>query len=151
MPGETRNVRGLLLKYAVLNLPRVSDTAMNYGMKRIPLLRHPAYAWLGLRPALAQHTAAEHAAFVRWATGRRSLVEIGVAEGVSGLALRESMAEDGTLYLIDPFHLSRTPALNFTKRAARRAVDAHRLARVIWIEKFSQDAPPTWHDPLDLL
>ena len=151
MPGETRNVRGLLLKYAVLNLPRVSDTAMNYGMKRIPLLRHPAYAWLGLRPALAQHTAAEHAAFVRWATGRRSLVEIGVAEGVSALALREGMAEDGTLYLIDPFHLSRTPTLNFTKRAARRAVETHRRGKVIWIEKFSQDAARTWNDPIDLL
>src|SRR6266853_725732 len=151
MAAETRNVRGLLLKFAVLNLPRVSDTAMNYGMKRIPLLRHPAYAWLGLRPALAQHTAAEHAAFIRWATGRRSLVEIGVAEGVSALALREGMAEDGTLYLIDPFHLSRNPTLNFTKRAARRAVETHRRGKVVWIETFSQDAVRTWNDPIDLL
>ena len=151
MAKETRNVRGLLLKYVVVNLPRVSDAVLNYGMKRIRLLRHPAYAWLGLRPALAQHTASEHAAFVRWATGRRSLVEIGVAEGVSALALREGMAEDGTLYLIDPFHLSRTPVLNFTKRAARRAVETHRRGKVVWIEKFSQDAARTWNEPIDLL
>ena len=62
------------------------------------------YAWLGLRPFLAQHTAAEHAALQRWALGRTTLAEIGVAEGVSALALREAMSPDGTLYLIDPFH-----------------------------------------------
>jgi predicted O-methyltransferase YrrM len=151
MPTETLNVRRLLLKYAVLNLPCKSSSALNYGSKDFSLLRHPAYAWLGLRPALAQHTAAEHAAFVRWATGRRSLVEIGVAEGVSALALREGMAEDGTLYLIDPFHLSRTPTLNFTKRAARRTVETHRHGKVVWIEKFSQDAVRTWEGPIDLL
>jgi predicted O-methyltransferase YrrM len=148
---EIRNVRGLHLKFAVLNLPRVSDTAMTYDVKRIPLLRHPVYAWLGLRPALAQHTAAEHAAFIRWAAGCRSLVEIGVAEGVSALALRQGMAEDGTLYLIDPFHLSRTPILNFMKRAARRAVETSRRGKVVWIEKFSQDAVRSWTDPIDLL
>jgi len=139
------------LRYAVLKLPRESDTALNYGIRRVPLLRHPVYAWLGLRPALAQHTAAEHAAFGRWASGRRILVEIGVAEGVSALALREAMAEDGTLYLIDPFHLSRNPALNFMKRVARRAVGSHRRGKVVWIEKFSQDAARTWNNSIDLL
>ncbi|MFZ1204031.1 MAG: hypothetical protein WAN97_06955, partial [Candidatus Acidiferrales bacterium] len=61
----------------------------------MPKLRHPFYAWIGLRPALAQHTDAEHAALKRWAENRRHLVEIGVAEGVSALALREAMAGDG--------------------------------------------------------
>ena len=101
---------------------------------------------LGLRPAVAQHTAAEHEAFRKWAEGRECVVEIGVAEGVSALALREGMAEDGTLYLIDPFHLSRLPALNFIKRVARRTVGGSSRGRVVWIEKFSQDAVRDWKE-----
>ena len=139
------------LKYAVLNLPRTSESELTYGSSFVPLLRHPVYAWLGLRPVLAQHTAAEHAAIQRWAIGRSSLVEIGVAEGVSAMALREGMVENGTLYLIDPFHLSRVPALNFMKRAAHRAVGAGRRGNVVWIERFSQEAARSWNAPIDLL
>ena len=139
------------MQYAVLNLPRESDTELNYGLKRVALLRHPVYACFGLRPALAQHTAAEHAALKKWAAGRKCLVEIGVAEGVSALALREGMAEDGRLYLIDPFHLSRVPTLNFMKRVAHRAVDSRSRGEVVWIEKFSQDAARSWKEPIDLV
>jgi predicted O-methyltransferase YrrM len=139
------------LKYAVLNLPLESDTELNYGSKAVPRLRHPVYAWLGLRPALAQHTAAEHAALRRWAAGRASLVEIGVAEGVSALALREGMSENGTLYLIDPFHLSRIRALNFMKRAAHRTVNSTPRGKAVWIEEFSHDAARMWRTPIDLI
>ena len=139
------------MKYAVINFPRLSDSDLNYGSKLLAMLRHPVYAWLGLRPALAQHTAGEHAALKRWAAGRSSLVEIGVAEGVSALALREAMSEDGALYLIDPFHLSRVPALNFMKRAAHRAVDNCSRGKVVWIEEFSHDAARSWKEPIDLL
>jgi hypothetical protein len=132
-------------------LPWTSDTTLVYGSKLIPLLRHPVYAWLGLRPVLAQHTAAEHAAIQRWAAGRSTLVEIGVAEGVSAIALREAMAEDGTLYLIDPYHLSRVPALNFVKRAAHRAVGNCRRGIVVWIERFSEEVARGWNAPIDLL
>jgi predicted O-methyltransferase YrrM len=114
-------------------------------------LRHPLYAWLGLRPALAQHTDAEHAALKRWAGNRWRLVEIGVAEGVSALALRESMAGDGRLWLIDPFHLSRVPAFNFVKRAAHRTVASCPRGEVVWIDKFSHDAVQNWDTPLDFL
>jgi len=135
----------------VLNLPRVLDTDLNYENKLVPILRHPVYSWLGLRPAMAQHTAAEHASLKRWATGRSSLVEIGVAEGVSALAMREAMAENATLHLIDPFHLSRVPALNFLKRTAHRAVSGCMRGKVIWVEEFSSVAAKRWNAPLDLL
>lgn len=114
-------------------------------------MRHPFYGWLGLRPALAQHTAEEHDALQRWATNRLSLVEVGVAEGVSALALREVMAEDGALYLIDPFHLSRIPALNFMKRVARRAVGSCQRGNVFWIQKFSNEAVRSWSAHIDFL
>jgi predicted O-methyltransferase YrrM len=139
------------LKYAVLNLPRESDGVEDYGSKLVPLLRHPVYAWLGLRPALAQHTAAEHAALRRWAKDRSTLVEIGVAEGVSALALRETMSTEGTLHLIDPYHLSRFPLLNFMKRAAHRAVESCSRGKVTWIERFSHDAVSDWTASIDLL
>jgi hypothetical protein len=139
------------LKYAVLNLPRPSDAVSNYNDPRVQFFHHAVFGWLGLRPVLAQHTAAEHAAMRRWANGRSSLVEIGVAEGVSALAAREVMAENATLFLIDPFHLSRVPALNFVKRAAHRAVEACPRGRVQWIEKFSHDAVKGWNTTLDFL
>jgi predicted O-methyltransferase YrrM len=139
------------LKYAVLKLPRLSDTEEDYGIHRVRLFRHPVFAWCRLRPVLAQHTAEEHAALKRWAAGRKQLVEIGVAEGVSGLALREVMAEDGSLHLIDPFHLSRIPALNFTERVAHRTVEEAQRGRIAWIKKFSQEAIFTWNTPIDLL
>jgi hypothetical protein len=139
------------LKYTVVSLPGEAGAAASNGLKEGSWLRHSACAFLGLRPALAQHTAAEHAAFRKWADRCRCVVEIGVAEGVSALALREGMAEDGTLYLIDPFHLSRMPALNFIKRVAQHTVKGSAHGKVVWIEKFSQDAVREWKESIDLI
>ena len=138
------------MKYDVLTPPHVRDER-TYHSPAARALRHPLYGWLGFRPVLAQHTAAEHEAIRRWAAGRSSLVEIGVAEGVSALAAREVLAPNGKLYLIDPFHTSRIPSLNFTKRAARRAVRSSQRAEVIWIQKFSTDAARDWNREIDFL
>lgn len=139
------------MKYRLLQLPRGSDRESNYGDGGLAFFRHPVYACLGLRPVIAQHTEAEHATLKKWATGRKCLVEIGVAEGVSAMAIRESMAEEGTLYLIDPFHLSRVPALNFMKRAAHRAAGSCRRGKVVWLEAFSYDAVRSWNKPIDFV
>ena len=115
------------------------------------ILQHPVFAWAGMRAPIAQHTLAEHQALMRHAREAKTVVEIGVAEGASAAGLRQAMPADGTLYLIDPFHLSRVPALNFLKRAARRAVGAAGSARTVWIESFSQDAAHDWKLPIDFL
>lgn len=115
------------------------------------LLRHPIFAWAGLRPVFAQHTAAEHEAIRRAAQGRKSIVEIGVAEGASALALREAMDDQGTLYLIDPFHLGRVPGVNALRRAAEAAVNSIQRGRVVWIRKFSFEAAASWNSPIELL
>jgi predicted O-methyltransferase YrrM len=112
---------------------------------------HPFFAWAGFRAPLAQHTLAEHQALMRYAGRVKTVVEIGVAEGASAAGLREAMPSDGTLHLIDPFHLSRIPALNFLKRAARRAVHSVGAAQTRWIEAFSQDAVRDWKLPIDFL
>ena len=115
------------------------------------VLRHPFFGWAGLRPVLAQHTRAEHEALMRYARDARIVVEIGVAEGASAAGLREAMPQDGTLYLVDPFHLSRIPALNFLKRAAKRVVRAAGSARTVWLEEFSQNAAVDWKLAIDFL
>ncbi len=114
-------------------------------------LSHPFFAWAGLRPAIAQHTLAEHEALMRHASNAQTVVEIGVAEGASAAALREAMHPQGALYLVDPFHLSRVPAFNFLKRAARRAVNSVGTARTVWIESFSHDAVRHWKQAIDFL
>lgn len=114
-------------------------------------MRHPFFAWAGLRPLMAQHTKSEHFALEKYARGCRSLVEIGVAEGASAIALRTAMDPEGTLYLVDPFHLSRVPVLNFLRRAAHRAVSAGRGAKIVWIEAFSQEAARSWNGSIDFL
>lgn len=114
-------------------------------------MKHPFFAWAGLRPPIAQHTAAEHQALEKHSRGCRSLVEIGVAEGASAVALRTTMSPEGTLYLVDPFHLSRVRALNFLRRAARRTVCAKSGTTIVWIEQFSHEAVVKWEKPIDFL
>ncbi len=113
--------------------------------------KHPFFAWAGLRPPIAQHTLAEHQALEKWARGRNSVVEIGVAEGASAVALRTAMSAEGTLYLVDPFHLSRVRMLNFLRRAALRAVSASGGPVAVWVEAFSHDAARGWNRPIDFL
>ena len=115
------------------------------------LLRHPVFALMGLRPVLGQHTYAEDVALREWATGRSRLVEIGVAEGASAVTLRGAMSPEGSLWLIDPFHLSRVQRLNAMKRAAHRAVNDINNGRVVWINKFSFEAVKAWVDQIDFL
>src|SRR5208337_2806400 len=131
------------IQFAQVPAPRVP------AMPRF--LQHPFFAWAGLRPPHAQHTLAEHEALMRYSRNAQSVVEIGVAEGASAAGLREAMLPEGTLYLVDPFHLSRIPALNFLKRAAHRAVNSVGAARTIWIESFSHDTVRNWELPIDFL
>ncbi len=114
-------------------------------------MKHPFFAWAGLRPPIAQHTEAEHHALEKYARGCTSLVEIGVAEGASALALQGGMSCYGTLYLVDPFHLSRVPVLNFLRRAAKRTVSFKKGSRVVWIKALSHEAVGGWNQPIDFL
>jgi hypothetical protein len=115
------------------------------------LFRHPIFVLLGLRPILGQHTWGEDAALREWASGRSRLVEIGVAEGASAVTLRQVMSPNGSLCLIDPFHLSRWQRLNAIKYSAHRAVNAISNGNVVWINKFSSQAVKGWVDPIDFL
>src|SRR5260370_5774103 len=129
----------------------VTQSCKDAGLRRDTKLSHSLFGWLGLRPIFAQHTFAEHEAIRNAAAMRRTLVEIGVAEGGSAIALRETMARDGKLFLIDPYHLSRVRFLNTLRRSAQRAVRQCKRGNVVWIERFSYEVAPSWKDAIDLL
>jgi predicted O-methyltransferase YrrM len=109
------------------------------------------FAAIGLRPPAAQHSEAEGRMLRKYAEGRSSVVEIGVAEGGSAWELRQVIAPDGTLHLIDPYHLSDIGALSPARMTARRLVGSVRNGQVEWIERFSNEAVTTWTDPIDFL
>ncbi len=124
----------------------------DHGHRSTPrVLHHPFFSWAGLRPVLAQHTSAEHQALQHHARNRLQVVEIGVAEGASAMALRDGMDPRGHLYLIDPYHLSRVPVLNFLRRAAQRAVSSDVGPHIVWIEQFSHRAAENWNQAIDFL
>ena len=123
------------------------------------LLKNPLFAWARLRPVFAQHSLLEDKALRRWARDRCTVVEIGVAEGGSAIALIASMLDSGSLYLIDPFHLSRFKWINSPRRAAHSALaemvrssagSRHRM-NVAWVEDFSSRVAKTWSQPIDFL
>jgi len=124
--------------------PRISfveiQSSKDDGRRRDAKLNHSFFGWLGLRPIFAQHTSTEHEAIRNAAAMRRTLVEIGVAEGASAIALRETMAPDGRLFLIDPYHLSRVRFLNTLRRTAQRAV--RQCKRGMWFG--SSDSATKW-------
>jgi predicted O-methyltransferase YrrM len=138
-------------KEAILFRPFETEADAAAQSFRTRKLRHPVFSWLGLRPIFAQHTRAEHEALLRYAAGRRKIVEIGVAEGASACALRKAMSADGILTLIDPYHLSRIRSLNALQRAAHAAVRKFGSSRTVWIQKFSHQAAEEWKSPIDLL
>lgn len=100
---------------------------------------------------MAEHARAEGELLERFAQGARTVVEIGVAEGVSASRLRNVMDPDGTLYLIDPFEPGNI-GISFTRMIARRAVRAvGRRGRAVWFRKKSHDVARDWNEEIDFL
>lgn len=102
---------------------------------------HLARWWLGVDAAQTQTTPAERACLVRWATGRRVAVEIGVFEGVTTAALRRALAPDAILFAIDPFFPGRL-GICYGRWIARGEVARAGSARVVWLRCLGRDAPP---------
>lgn len=114
-------------------------------------LKHPIFQLLGWRKVIADHSCLEEKLIQKWAKGKETIVEIGVAEGGSARALREVASTTSNLYLVDPYLSGRLPGLNFTKLIAHRHVNRCKNASVFWIKKFSHDAVRSWNKPIDFL
>ena len=63
--------------------------------------------YLNVKPAYSETILSERNCLAKHASGKKSLVEVGVFQGVTTCALRKAMDPKGTLYGIDPFYRNR--------------------------------------------
>lgn len=115
---------------------------------------------LGLIPPRTMHSAEDARVLLDAARGARCVVEIGVYEGASALALLDVLTPDAELHLIDPFG-SRPDALPqgwsasewATRRALGRGVRrrAAAAAAVHWHVALSHEVAARWDREVDLV
>jgi predicted O-methyltransferase YrrM len=111
----------------------------------------------GLIPPRTMHSQEERALLQELARDAGRVVEIGVYEGSSAVALAHVMGPAQELHLIDPFghHPTALPSgWGATERASRLVVAraARRGGpRVTWHVALSEDVAPGWREPIDLL
>lgn len=110
---------------------------------------HSLFGALGLRPAVAQHSAREAELLRQHAAGASQIVEIGVAEGGSAWDMREVMDPNGTMTLIDLY--PRVVGMNLSSITARRLVNSVQRGTVEWIHERSDSVAPHWSEPIDFL
>ena len=104
-----------------------------------------------IRGVIAQHTCLEHTKLYEYAWRKKSIVEIGVAEGASALALRKAAAPDAILYLIDSYSSGRKLDSQLQRIIAHRHVNRSRNAEVCWVRDFSYNVVKDWKKPIDFL
>lgn len=106
---------------------------------------------LGLEPAQSQTTGAEREALAHHVAGCQAVAEIGVFEGLTSAVLARSMSTAGVFYCIDPFLPGRM-GICWTRMIARHEVGKVRPGpRIVFLEKFSQDAAAVVREKLDFL
>ncbi len=115
---------------------------------------------LGLIPPRTMHSEQDAGVLLEAARGARRVVEIGVYEGASALALIGVLAADAELHLIDPF--GRSPnalpsGWGATERATRLLVERRMRSlgadapTVVWHAATSGEVAATWTGGVDLL
>jgi len=115
---------------------------------------------LGLIPPRTMHSAEDARVLLDAARGARTVVEIGVYEGSSALALLDVLGPEAELHLIDPFG-RRPDALpsgwGATEWATRRLVDRRARSRgaqapcVVWHPELSAEVAGGWSKEVDLV
>jgi predicted O-methyltransferase YrrM len=114
---------------------------------------------LGLIPPRTMHSTDDARVLLDAASGARRVVEIGVYEGASALALLDVLEPDAELHLIDPFG-SRPDALPrgwaasewATRRALARGVRRRTAAAAVhWHVALSHEVAAGWDREVDLV
>ncbi len=115
---------------------------------------------LGVIPPRAMHSDADVGLLLDAARGARRVVEIGVYEGGSALALCAALAPGTELHLVDPFG-RRPDALpsgwgaseRVTRRVVARAVRRRgaQAPRVRWHVALSHEVAASWSGEVDLV
>jgi predicted O-methyltransferase YrrM len=115
---------------------------------------------LGLIPPRTMHSAEDARVLLDAARGARRVVEIGVYEGSSALALCNALGADAELHLVDPFgrHPDALPSgWGATEWATRRVVDRAARRRgggapsVHWHPVLSAELAFRWSGEADLV
>jgi predicted O-methyltransferase YrrM len=115
---------------------------------------------LGLIPPRTMHSADDARVLLQAAAGARRVVEIGVYEGSSALALQSELGSDADLHLIDPFgrHPDALPSgWGATERATRRLLEragrrlGQRAPTVRWHVALSHEVASSWSGAVDLV
>jgi predicted O-methyltransferase YrrM len=114
----------------------------------------------GLIPPRTMHSPEDARVLLDAARGARRVVEIGVYEGSSALALVQALAPDSELHLIDPFghHPDALPGgWGATEWATRRVIDraARRLGdggpSIFWHIALSHEIAASWNGEADVV
>jgi predicted O-methyltransferase YrrM len=115
---------------------------------------------LGLIPPRTMHSAEDARVLLAAARGARRVVEIGVYEGSSALALCDALGSEAELHLVDPFgsHPDALPSgWGATEWATRRAVSRALRRRgseapaVHWHVCLSEELASRWQGETDLV
>jgi predicted O-methyltransferase YrrM len=115
---------------------------------------------LGLIPPRTMHSPQDARVLLDAARGARRVVEIGVYEGASALALLDALQPGAELHLVDPFgaHPDALPrGWGASERATRRVVGraARRRGagapRVRWHVALSHEVASRWSQEIDVL
>lgn len=93
--------------------------------------------------ATTETSPTERTALARFALGRKRLVEIGVAQGVTTKRLRAAMAPDGELWAVDPYFPNRL-GLRFSEMIAKGEVAAVENGSVRWVRSTGAEAAAAW-------
>jgi predicted O-methyltransferase YrrM len=114
----------------------------------------------GLIPPRTMHSEEDALVLLDAARGARRVVEIGVYEGSSALALCETLGPDAELHLVDPFgsHPDALPSgWGATEWATKRVVERARRRRgtgapsVHWHVALSHVLAERWSAPVDVV
>jgi predicted O-methyltransferase YrrM len=115
---------------------------------------------LGAIPPRTMHSAQDAGVLLAAARGARRVIEIGVYEGASAVALCAELAPGSELHLIDPFgaHPDALPrGWGASEWATRRALARARAVRgadapeVHWHVALSHDVAARWSQEVDLV
>jgi hypothetical protein len=133
---------------------RLETTVADRAKPSRAMLNGSASRWLrhrlGWGPADTQTTAEERGCLMKYAAGKRSLVEIGVMHGVNTALLRSVMDPSGTITGIDPHPPGRL-GVSFERWIALREVARYPRGRVVLLRRWSHEAVVSWSTPIDFL
>lgn len=106
---------------------------------------------IGLRQPCVMLSERDFEMLKRWGRDRRALVEIGVFEGGSALALRRAMHPEATLTMIDPFVPDSVSGKRGSPSISRVVAGRCRRGETRLLCDYSFNVAKQWNAPVDFV